>query len=149
MEKSNDLTIEQWALAQYLEDMFNEDEKAIVTKEMICSNFPETYRRAQETTCEHNSGAYAKIRRQINAIKFSKAWTYTLITIPGIGYKIATEDEAKNYLKSELIRGKKILKKCAILKSKIKDDGQAYFTDDDLKFIDTFKRGQSNETRNV
>lgn len=141
MEFTNDLTPQQWALAQYLEDVFHEDDRTVITKEMICNNFPTTYKRSIESTDPHNSTAYRKIRDDINAIKQSRVWHHVLITIPHYGYKIATIEEARQALTREKQRAWNIYKKCLIIKSYIKEDGQGAFDLDaeQIKFNNAFQ----------
>jgi hypothetical protein len=136
MELTNDLTPQQWALAQYLEDIFCEDERTVITKEMICGNFPETYSRLNESTTDYNSTAYRKIRQDINAIKKSKCWHHVLITDGNRGYKIATLEEAKKALFKEKKRAWNIYKRILIMKSYIKTDNYAYidFENEEIKF---------------
>lgn len=141
MNKTGQLNARQWALAQYLEDMFHEDERTVVTKEMICANFPDAYPRLGENCDEHNSSVYRLIRADINEIKNCDQWFHILITYGNIGYKIATLEEAKKCLEKEKVRAIRILNICSKMKRKIRADRQVVLPLDDLHaqiVIETF-----------
>lgn len=121
MKVTNDLTKEQWALAQYLEDMFTEDPTLFISKEMICDNFPDTYRRSIENCTEHLSTAFNYIRRDIRAIKNCVEFKHVLIS-NSRGYKIATKKEAEYFCEKEIIRAKRIFMTNSVQLKKIKGE---------------------------
>ena len=145
MKPINDLTPQQWGLAQFFEDIFNEDSRTVVTKDMICNNFPSVYGRMNETSDAHNSSAYRKIRSDISAIKKSHGFYHILITIGNYGWKIANKDEAELYLQKEKSIALKKLKLCSTINSKIRSNGQIMLIKNEeseessaLKCINTF-----------
>lgn len=144
MEPINDLTLQQWGLAQFFEDVFSEDPRTVITKEMICNNFPEDYGRRYEFSSDHNSSAYRRIRRDIKAIKKSKGFKHILITVGNCGWKIATKKEAEEFLEKEKIQALKKLKLCSVINMKIRNNGQYFLNDESVtdihaqNCIDTF-----------
>lgn len=142
MEITNDLNGNQWSLANFLEDTFAEDPTKVVTKEMIVNNFPKTYKRDEEMKhgiSNHNSCAYAQIRRDIRAIRNSKLWFHIIIT-KNNGYKIATQKEAEEYIKRILQSTIKKLSMISNLSKHYKNDGQTRLTFDTKmkELINTF-----------
>lgn len=121
MKITNDLTKEQWALAQYLEDIFTEDPTLFISKEMICENFPDTYRRNIEISTEHSSTAFNHIRKDIRAIKNCVEFKHVLISSPK-GYKIATNQEAQVFCEKEIIRAKRIFMTNSLQLQKLKGE---------------------------
>ncbi len=141
MKITNDLTKEQWDLAQYLEDMYSEDPTLFISKEMICKNFPETYDRENEISDEHSSSAFNRIRRDIRAIKNCVDFQHVLISNHK-GYKIANKQEAEMFCEREIRRAKRILTTNSLQQKRIKNDGQCSLNTSEenelLKAIDTY-----------
>lgn len=141
MEIVNDLKPRQWGLAQFLEDIYNEDSRTVVTKEMICNNFPHDYPRSKEFSTEHNSSVFALMRRDIRAIKKSKGWHHILITVGNKGWKIANKNEAEEFLEREKKTAIKKLALCSVIKDKIKNNGQVTLDFAEItatNYVDTF-----------
>ncbi len=141
MKITNDLTKEQWDLAQYLEDMYLVDPTLFISKEMICEKFPSTYDRGSEFSDEHSSSVFNRIRRDIRAIKNCVDFQHVLISNPK-GYKIANKQEAENFCNKELKRAKRILMTNSLQQKRIKNDGQCSLNTSEenelLKAIDTY-----------
>lgn len=143
MQITNDLNGNQWALANFLEDVFSENPEKIITKEMIVENFPDTYKRNEEKKhgiSNHNSCAFAQIRRNIRAIRNSKVWFHIIIT-KNNGYKIATQKEAEEYIHRTLNSTIRKLAMISNLSHHYKTDGQMRLTFDTKmkEIVDVFK----------
>ena len=108
-----------------------------IPKEEICTALGELYPRNEEKTNEHSSGAFALIRKDIRAINGSDA--YKIVVSSNKGYKIATKQEALEFIDRRFKRDLKSLKINWNLKNKIANDGQYRMASEDMwKEIKTF-----------
>ena len=124
-----ELNERQQALYKFLNVMsFTKD---YINKEQIVGRLYDYYPRYSETSNEHNSAAFALIRRDVRAINFSGA--EKIIVSNNKGYKIATQEEALEYVKRKLASNLKGLKLYWNLKHKIDLNGQLNLTFHELK----------------
>lgn len=91
MRKSK-LTTRQWHLYNFLKLMYENNPDAFVTKEGICHGLPQDYEIKENETRTCRS-----IEIDINALRNSDE-IYKVIVSNHDGYKIASEDEANDWL---------------------------------------------------
>lgn len=126
-----ELNERQQALYKFLNVMsFTKD---YISKEKIVGRLYDYYPRYSETSNEHNSAAFALIRKDVRAINFSGV--EKIIVSSNKGYKIATKEEAEAYIKRRLKSSLVSLKLYWTIKNKMDLDQQL---DMDLKQIETF-----------
>lgn len=101
-----------------------------ISKEEICTALSELYPRNKERTSEHSSVAFGLIRKDIRAINGSDA--YKIVVSSKKGYKIATKQEALEFIDRRFKRDLKSLKINWNLKSKIANDGQYRISSEDM-----------------
>lgn len=112
----------QWELYHTLEEI-SKSSKKWVTKEEICTILSTYYPRHAENNSEHNSSAYAMIRIDVREINKSDEVEKVIVSNKK-GYKIATKEEAANYIEKRFRRDLKALKLDWHLKKKCNLDGQ-------------------------
>lgn len=135
------ITERQKSLYNFLLDKAATNE--FISKTEICKSLKELYRRDLEKSSEHNSYAYAQIRKDVRAINQSEL-EHIIISSPR-GYKIATEEEAVEFVNSRFKRDLSSLKIVWNLKRKIGLDGQMKIeSNSNLKEVETFIRGEKN-----
>lgn len=91
MRKSK-LTTRQWHLYNFLKLMYENNPDAFVTKEEICNGLPQDYEIKENETRTCRS-----IEIDINALRNSDE-IYKVIVSNHDGYKIASEEEANDWL---------------------------------------------------
>ena len=74
-----------------------------VSKEYIVVSLPKEYQRFSEYSNDHNSTAYSQIRNDVRALNESSDIEKIIVSSPK-GYKIATQEEAKEYIQKRFKR---------------------------------------------
>jgi hypothetical protein len=129
-------------LINLLVNEFNLNPKKYVSKEEISSRLPNIYTRVLEECDSINSSAYRKLRQDIEDIKFSK---FEKIIVSNYhGYKIATYDEASQYLKVQLRNARKKIKIVNDQIRKAKKDKQFAYDEflQEIKSTEVFNNGE-------
>lgn len=107
------------------------------SKEEIVIRLPQSYNRFMERTSDHNSSCYLNIRNDVRVLNDSDEIDKIIVSSTK-GYKIANEEEAKEYIKRRFARDYKSLKLNYKLVSKCKLNGQI---DIDFKEYNTYVEG--------
>lgn len=130
-----DFNNRQKELLEYLEQ--NTDR--YVTKKQICKDLPYAYPRHLENNNNegNKSVAFSHISKDVRTINNSD-YEKIIIYKSNKGYKLATQQEADEYLQCRFKRDLKSLKLDHKLLKKIGRHHQLYFSNDDIKEISTF-----------
>lgn len=137
--KDTTLTPRQWNVYVFLREYFVENPNTYVSKETLVNNFKLSFN-LNPNQEEHNSTAYANLRKDIRAIN-ECATIQKIIVSNRNGYKIANEKEAIAYYQKRRRDALKILCRVNDVKTRIKNNGQMRFVEDDSKarqVIETF-----------
>ena len=119
----------QWNLYNTLEEISKDK---WITKEEICSILSTYYPRHVESNNEHNSSAYALIRIDVREINRSDEVDKIIVSSKK-GYKVATKEEAANYIEKRFRRDLKALKLDWHLKNKYGLEGQITIDGEEIK----------------
>ena len=112
-----------------------------ISKEEICYNLPEFYPRFEEKSTEHNSRAFSTIRNDVRAINRSDV--EKIVVSSKKGYKIATKDEAIDFINNRFKRDLSSLKTNWNLKRKVGLNNQVKMEREMLKVVKTYaERGE-------
>lgn len=103
-----------------------------VSKEYIVVSLPKEYQRFGEYSNDHNSTAYSQIRNDVRALNESSDIEKIIVSSPK-GYKIATQEEAKEYIQKRFKRDLRSLKLNYKLVNKCKLNGQINFDLEEYK----------------
>lgn len=123
-----ELNHRQKSLYKYLQN--KSPENRFITKEEICADLPELYDRGNETTSEHNSNVYSKIREDVAMINQSDMGM--IITSSRKGYKIGNQKQTKSYLNRYQMKHLRGLKRYWKMLKKAQENGQLAMTEDGL-----------------
>ncbi|MGI6607544.1 MAG: hypothetical protein ACOX1F_00995 [Erysipelotrichaceae bacterium] len=107
-----------------------------ISKEEICYNLPKFYSREKESSTEHNSRAFSKIRRDVRAINRSDV--EKIVVSSKKGYKIANKDEAIEFINKRFKRDLSSLKTNWNLKRKVGLNNQVKMEKEMLKVVKTY-----------
>lgn len=126
-------------------ELYNYLEKhtRFVSAETICTALHQLYGTDYLNASNHLSYPYAMLRADIRAINRSDV-EHIIVSSPK-GYKIATKEEAVEFVKRRMKRDLKSLKINWNLKRKIGNDGQSTMTDEGLiEEIKTYIRKEND-----
>lgn len=129
-----ELNNRQKELLEYLKQNTNR----YVSKKQICKDLPFAYPRHLENNNNegNKSTAFKNISCDVRTLNDSDL--EQIIICNHTGYKLATEEEAAEYVSRRFKRDLKALKLDHKLSKKIARNNQLYFSYDDIKIIKTF-----------
>jgi len=95
-----------------------------ISKKQICEELKELYPRHLENKSEHHSSVLANISYDVRDLN-RDVDVPVIITSCSKGYKVASDEEvADKFIKKELNRSLKVLKRSHIMAKKVLNDGQ-------------------------
>lgn len=106
-----------------------------ISKEQICNDLKDLYKRYDEKSSEHNSVAFNQIRNDVRFI--NKSDVEKIIVSNKHGYKVATHDEAVKFINCRFRRDLSSLKRSWKMQRKVEKNNQSIL-EDEFPIIKTF-----------
>lgn len=132
------LTQRQWRTINLLKEAAEKDPNAWVTQEEIIKNTPielfkDGYSKAESTSHDQCTGVWIDIKAINDSSEFD-----TIIIYKDFKAKLATYEEAKDYISYIENKAMKLLTRMGTLKRKLKNDGKGKFTEsEEIEFTES------------